>query len=151
MNWISLWYPSNLLAKWLSVSQSCFKNLEGQFEERHFRAVKSIFSTCQTAYRSILKMTIYHLVTVTLRFGTQEYVTVICTGWKEMSEWRSCSLALCRYLSELLAERQNLGPFMQVLPNCSRLLNQGESPEIFIWPGMCWAEYSIGMVNVVST
>lgn len=33
---------------------------------------------------------------------------------------------VCRYLSELLAERQNLGPFMQVLPNCSRLLNQGE-------------------------
>lgn len=29
-----------------------------------------------------------------------------------------------KYLSELLAERQNLGPFMQVLPNCSRLLNQ---------------------------
>eukprot|EP01018_Ginkgo_biloba_P015994 Gb_31616 [translate_table: standard] len=29
-----------------------------------------------------------------------------------------------RYLTELLAERQKLGPFMQVLPNCSRLLNQ---------------------------
>lgn len=29
-----------------------------------------------------------------------------------------------KYLSELLAERQNLGPFMQVLPNCSRLLSQ---------------------------
>lgn len=29
-----------------------------------------------------------------------------------------------KYLSELLAERQNLCPFMQVLPNCSRLLNQ---------------------------
>ncbi|CAK9267844.1 unnamed protein product [Sphagnum jensenii] len=29
-----------------------------------------------------------------------------------------------KYLSELLAERQKLGPFMQVLPNCSRLLNQ---------------------------
>jgi hypothetical protein len=33
---------------------------------------------------------------------------------------------VCRYLSELLAERQNLGPFMQVFPNCSRLLNQGK-------------------------
>ncbi|XP_022853279.1 KH domain-containing protein At2g38610-like [Olea europaea var. sylvestris] len=29
-----------------------------------------------------------------------------------------------QYLSELLAEHQKLGPFMQVLPNCSRLLNQ---------------------------
>jgi protein quaking len=33
---------------------------------------------------------------------------------------------LCsQYLSELLAEHQKLGPFMQVLPTCSRLLNQG--------------------------
>ncbi|KHN40599.1 KH domain-containing protein [Glycine soja] len=30
-----------------------------------------------------------------------------------------------QYLSELLAEHQKLGPFMQVLPICSRLLNQG--------------------------
>ncbi|XP_057457738.1 KH domain-containing protein At3g08620-like [Lotus japonicus] len=29
-----------------------------------------------------------------------------------------------QYLSELLAERQKLGPFMQVLPTCNRLLNQ---------------------------
>ncbi|KAI4331653.1 hypothetical protein MLD38_029818 [Melastoma candidum] len=29
-----------------------------------------------------------------------------------------------QYLAELLAERQKLGPFMQVLPICSRLLNQ---------------------------
>lgn len=29
-----------------------------------------------------------------------------------------------RYLAELLAERHKLGPFMQVLPFCSRLLNQ---------------------------
>ncbi|GAB4856208.1 hypothetical protein Ancab_014133 [Ancistrocladus abbreviatus] len=29
-----------------------------------------------------------------------------------------------QYLSELLAEHQKLGPFVQVLPNCSRLLNQ---------------------------
>lgn len=29
-----------------------------------------------------------------------------------------------RYLAELLAERQKLGPFLQVLPFCSRLLNQ---------------------------
>ncbi|OVA16330.1 K Homology domain [Macleaya cordata] len=29
-----------------------------------------------------------------------------------------------RYLAELLAERQKLGPFIQVLPLCSRLLNQ---------------------------
>jgi len=31
-----------------------------------------------------------------------------------------------QYLAELLAEHQKLGPFMQVLPICSRLLNQGE-------------------------
>jgi len=30
-----------------------------------------------------------------------------------------------QYLMELLAEHQKLGPFMQVLPLCSRLLNQG--------------------------
>lgn len=30
-----------------------------------------------------------------------------------------------RYLSELLAEHQNIGPFAQVIPICSRLLNQG--------------------------
>ncbi|GMH26390.1 hypothetical protein Nepgr_028233 [Nepenthes gracilis] len=29
-----------------------------------------------------------------------------------------------QYLSELLAEHQKLGPFVQVLPNCNRLLNQ---------------------------
>ncbi|TKY47283.1 KH domain-containing protein [Spatholobus suberectus] len=29
-----------------------------------------------------------------------------------------------QYLTELLAERQKLGPFMQVLPFCTRLLNQ---------------------------
>ncbi|KAL0348209.1 UNVERIFIED_CONTAM: KH domain-containing protein [Sesamum angustifolium] len=28
------------------------------------------------------------------------------------------------YLADLLAERQKLGPFMQILPVCSRLLNQ---------------------------
>ncbi|RVW56531.1 KH domain-containing protein [Vitis vinifera] len=30
-----------------------------------------------------------------------------------------------QYLTELLAEYQKLVPFMQVLPVCSRLLNQG--------------------------
>jgi protein quaking len=32
-------------------------------------------------------------------------------------------LTLCRYLTELLQERQKLGPFLQVMPNCCRLLN----------------------------
>ncbi|KAL0375922.1 UNVERIFIED_CONTAM: KH domain-containing protein [Sesamum calycinum] len=32
--------------------------------------------------------------------------------------------SLQRYLADLLAERQKLGPFMQILPVCSRLLNQ---------------------------
>lgn len=36
----------------------------------------------------------------------------------------SASLDKERYLAELLAERQKLGPFLQVLPFCSRLLNQ---------------------------
>ncbi|KAL0306189.1 UNVERIFIED_CONTAM: KH domain-containing protein [Sesamum radiatum] len=31
-----------------------------------------------------------------------------------------------KYLSELLAERNKLSPFIAVLPNCYRLLNQGE-------------------------
>lgn len=30
-----------------------------------------------------------------------------------------------QYLTDLLTERQKLGPFIQVLPICSRLLNQG--------------------------
>ncbi|XP_059648265.1 KH domain-containing protein At1g09660/At1g09670 isoform X2 [Cornus florida] len=39
---------------------------------------------------------------------------------------RSSSLPsdLERYLAELLAERKKLAPFMQILPGCSRLLNQ---------------------------
>ncbi|KAH9684989.1 KH domain-containing protein [Citrus sinensis] len=42
------------------------------------------------------------------------------------SPHRSSSLPLDRerYLAELLAERQKLGPFVQVLPLCSRLLSQ---------------------------
>lgn len=37
---------------------------------------------------------------------------------------RSIPDAESRYLSELLAEHQNIGPFAQILPICSRLLNQ---------------------------
>lgn len=40
---------------------------------------------------------------------------------------RSASTALAeqeKYLAELLAERQKIGPFMPILPNCYRLLNQ---------------------------
>ncbi|KAI3939391.1 hypothetical protein MKW98_022259 [Papaver atlanticum] len=40
---------------------------------------------------------------------------------------RSATTALVeqeKYLSELLAERQKLNPFMPILPNCCRLLNQ---------------------------
>ncbi|XP_038905002.1 KH domain-containing protein At3g08620-like isoform X1 [Benincasa hispida] len=37
---------------------------------------------------------------------------------------RSSGDADSQYLSELLAEHQKLGPFMQILPICSRLLNQ---------------------------
>jgi len=35
--------------------------------------------------------------------------------------------SLSRYIAELLAEKQKLAPFMQVLPCTSRLLNQGKS------------------------
>ncbi|RZC65973.1 hypothetical protein C5167_009664 [Papaver somniferum] len=44
---------------------------------------------------------------------------------------RSATTALVeqeKYLSELLAERQKLNPFMPILPNCCRLLNQGQFP-----------------------
>ncbi|CAI9101531.1 OLC1v1038874C2 [Oldenlandia corymbosa var. corymbosa] len=37
-----------------------------------------------------------------------------------------------RYLADLLAERRNLGPFMPILPICSKLLNQ----EIMRWSRM---------------
>uniref|UniRef100_A0A452Z576 STAR protein homodimerisation region domain-containing protein n=1 Tax=Aegilops tauschii subsp. strangulata TaxID=200361 RepID=A0A452Z576_AEGTS len=35
-----------------------------------------------------------------------------------------------RYIAELLAERQKLVPFLQVLPFCNRLLNQGLFPSL---------------------
>ncbi len=41
-----------------------------------------------------------------------------------MIGWLDCSCS--QYLAELLAEHQKLGPFMQVLPICSKLLSQGE-------------------------
>ncbi|KAL6619220.1 hypothetical protein ACP70R_034359 [Stipagrostis hirtigluma subsp. patula] len=40
------------------------------------------------------------------------------------SPMRSSASERERYLAELLAERQKLAPFMQVLPFCNRLLNQ---------------------------
>ena len=50
----------------------------------------------------------------------------------------------CRYLTDLLAERNKLNPFMAVLPNCYRMLNQGEFMiQIFMilvpkFITMCW-------------
>ena len=41
-----------------------------------------------------------------------------------------CVCVCSQYLSELLIEHQKLGPFTQVLPICSRLLNQGLFLEI---------------------
>lgn len=38
-----------------------------------------------------------------------------------------------QYLKELLAEHQKLGPFVQVLPICSRLLNQGLFVCLFVY------------------
>ena len=55
-----------------------------------------------------------------------------------------------RYLAELLAERQKLAPFVQVLPFCTRLLNQGLFP---LPPGIisvascitfCYFNYFVG-------
>ncbi len=40
-----------------------------------------------------------------------KHVTIYCSAW---------------YLMEFLSEQQKLGPFMQVLPICSCLLNQGK-------------------------
>lgn len=52
-----------------------------------------------------------------------------------MKEWLQCPthcmvywyslFFFSRYLTELLGERQKIGPFMAVLPHCYRLLNQG--------------------------
>ncbi|CAK9147328.1 unnamed protein product [Ilex paraguariensis] len=44
-----------------------------------------------------------------------------------------------RYVGELLAERHKLGPFMQILPICSRLLNQ----EIIRASGLVSAQSSV--------
>ncbi|KAI5661671.1 hypothetical protein M9H77_20994 [Catharanthus roseus] len=47
------------------------------------------------------------------------------TGVHGSSLQRSTSISdRERYLADLLGERQTLGPFMQILPVCSRLLNQ---------------------------
>ncbi|MBA0742563.1 hypothetical protein Gogos_015611 [Gossypium gossypioides] len=46
-----------------------------------------------------------------------------------LSGLRSAAAALLdqeKYLSELLAERYKLSPFMTVIPHTCRLLNQGE-------------------------
>ncbi|KAG4947480.1 hypothetical protein JHK87_043487 [Glycine soja] len=53
-----------------------------------------------------------------------------------INHYRICSKKprLCQYLSELVAEHQKLGPFMQVLPICSRLLNQATSKDLRLWP-----------------
>ncbi|KAK2968843.1 hypothetical protein RJ640_001161 [Escallonia rubra] len=45
---------------------------------------------------------------------------------------------ISQYLTELLAEHQKLGPFMQVLPICSRLLNQG--PLLPPHSGFCFSD-----------
>ena len=42
-----------------------------------------------------------------------------------------------QYLAELLAEHQKLGPFVQVLPLCSRLLNQGQFVPYLCIQGFC--------------
>ncbi|KAI8553084.1 hypothetical protein RHMOL_Rhmol06G0317500 [Rhododendron molle] len=45
-----------------------------------------------------------------------------------LSSTLSNHLSIDLYLSELLAERNKLNPFMPVLPQCCRLLNQDQKP-----------------------
>jgi hypothetical protein len=48
----------------------------------------------------------------------------------------SVSLVCCsQYLTKLLAKHQKVGPFMQVLPICNKMLSQGE---IFQFPPHCF-------------
>lgn len=77
-----------------------------------------------------------------------------CYRWKccylsFLSAFLSCSmlafwcinwlLITCRYLAELLAERKNMGPFVQVLPHSARLLNQGlDRFYLFFWQLFLW-------------
>lgn len=49
-----------------------------------------------------------------------------------MTDYVVLILLVGRYLSELLAERHKLNPFMPVLPNTYRLLNQGQLQNLYI-------------------
>ncbi|THF96280.1 hypothetical protein TEA_018178 [Camellia sinensis var. sinensis] len=64
---------------------------------------------------------------------------------------RSSSLPLDheRYLKELLAERQKLGPFIQVIPVCGRLLNQGIKSSISCLAAMNGVSYGFGYTFTV--
>ncbi|KAF4359901.1 hypothetical protein F8388_008806 [Cannabis sativa] len=54
-----------------------------------------------------------------------------------------------QYLSELLAEHQKLGPFMQVLPICSRLLNQDPFGWVLLFSSKTMVELSLGFELLV--
>ncbi|CAL5379935.1 unnamed protein product [Camellia sinensis] len=54
-----------------------------------------------------------------------------------------------RYLKELLAERQKLGPFIQVIPVCGRLLNQGIKSSISCLAAMNGVSYGFGYTFTV--
>lgn len=56
------------------------------------------------------------------------WVSGLIYGFLVFYFWGVCFCS--QYLNELLTEHQKLGPFMQVLPICSRLLNQGLFLEI---------------------
>jgi hypothetical protein len=63
---------------------------------------------------------------------------LLCPSFLVLFNWRYChgfnnhhrflwlKFFFSQYLAELLAEHQKLGPFMQVLPICNKLLSQGE-------------------------
>ncbi|CAL5378008.1 unnamed protein product [Camellia sinensis] len=57
--------------------------------------------------------------------------------------------SLHRYLKELLAERQKLGPFIQVIPVCGRLLNQGIKSSISCLAAMNGVSYGFGYTFTV--
>ncbi|WVZ17378.1 hypothetical protein V8G54_010360 [Vigna mungo] len=64
----------------------------------------------------------YSYSTSTLQLGCFNYAS---SESIQLNCFCFCFFFFSQYLTELLAEHQKLGPFMQALPICTRLLNQG--------------------------
>lgn len=55
-----------------------------------------------------------------------DFAVLWCVGFDRCGVFVLVRLFLSnQYMSELISEHQKLGPFTQVLPICTRLLNQG--------------------------